>query len=86
MRLPADHAEATSSLGLRLAASGSQHGSLDVQARLDEHADLAADGKITALSFARVKAAPRGRSRRRLGRLSRAPDSLPPGWPLTPVG
>ena len=32
------------------------------------------------------KAAPRGRSRRRLGRLSQAPAPLPPGWPLTPVG
>jgi hypothetical protein len=30
-----------------------------------------------------VKAAPRGRSRRRLGRRSRAPASLPLGWPLT---
>ena len=33
-----------------------------------------------------VKAAPRGRSRRRLGQPSRAPAPLPPGWPLTPVG
>jgi hypothetical protein len=32
------------------------------------------------------KAAPRGRSRRQLGRLSQAPAPLPPGWPLTPAG
>jgi hypothetical protein len=32
------------------------------------------------------RAAPKGRSRRRLGRLSRVPASLPRSWPLTPVG
>ena len=33
----------------------------------------------------RFKAAPRGRSRRRHGRHSRAPAPLPRSWPLTPV-